>query len=131
MKKQKGNMPNVILVGFKKPILEYLLDNVINVLNSIGHSSDAIVTVIPADTKTCHLKRSERCASPYMIVRDTKGDKAKNIALALNEILGYDVEWMTIGGFLPGSILDRNHDTNSSNNSDNKKHFRKKPTVVH
>lgn len=124
-------MPNVILVGFKKPILEYLLENVVTVLNSIGHSSDAIITVIHADTQTCHPGKDERCASPYMIVRDTKGDEAKSIALALNGILGYDVEWMTIDGFLPGRILDKNHDTNPSNNSGNKKHFRKKSTIVH
>ena len=95
-------MPNIILVGFEQNITAVMIDNIIPMMNNMGYSGEAKVTIKNASTKKCHKDRSKRVASPYIIVRDTDPEIAENIAKKFNDFFMVDVEYEVIAGFLYG-----------------------------
>ena len=86
-------MPNIMIFGFKREEAVKIRRSVEVVLKKIETIHDGITTIIPATTKCCHMNKQ----APYLLVRDTKIDKAYKIAEALHAKLNLDTEFEQIG----------------------------------
>ncbi|MGA3193190.1 MAG: hypothetical protein ABSF56_03560 [Minisyncoccia bacterium] len=89
-------MPNILIVGFDKNVVENVWVNVAAIVCQLGLGGDAIVTIVPADTKWC----DNPVPAPYLVVRDTDLEGARKIANALHRRLNLDIEYEKIAGFL-------------------------------
>lgn len=90
-------MPNIMIIGFKESEALKIRKKVDAALKKIGPIHDGITTIIPATTKCCHMNKQ----APYLLVRNTKIEKAYEIAKALHVALEIvDIEFEQIGGFI-------------------------------
>ena len=89
-------MPNILIIGFKEKDALKIRKKVDAVLKKIGPIHDGVTTIISATTKCCHMNKQ----APYLLVRNTKIEKAYEIAKALHAELNLDIEFEQIGGFL-------------------------------
>ncbi len=89
-------MHNILIIGFKKKEAMKIRKTVDAVIKKIGLIHDGVTTIIPATVKCCHMNKR----APYLLVRNTKIEKAYEIAKALHAKLNLDIEFEQIGGFL-------------------------------
>lgn len=96
-------MANILIIGFMQKEALTIRDKVDTVVRKIGESSDTVTTILGAGTKTKWCKNNAR--APYLVVRNTKIERARKIAEALNKELKLDVEYEQINGFLVARSL--------------------------
>ena len=95
-------MPNIVVVGIVDGSLSRMIDKISQTVTEIGtKGTDGVITYDTHPYLKCCDMTKKHNEAPYLIVRDTKEQRAMLIAKTLNTILGIDVEVEVIRAFLP------------------------------
>lgn len=91
-------MPNIEIRGYGHGKSEELRNDICKVLNEMGLSDEAIISIVPLTSESCDVMRYDR---PYLRIYSSDKKEIREIIVAFQrKAIHEDVEWLVLDGFL-------------------------------